>query len=188
MKVLKAVRRSESDRYYDEALLAKLDQEQGRRRLCNNEVEMLIAVRVCTTLLHQAYEETLQPLAKEAGADRRLRLAITMLDHAADLLSDKVSGAQLISIANNSNDATITLSAAPLEHQGWVNISWRALSHIVNRALESCEMCCSCTYVESKDCALRRAFEQVPSMLPIAREAAKKDKRSCPYRRMVLDE
>lgn len=188
MKVLRAARRGEPDKYYDEQLLAKLDETQGRKRISNAEVEMLIAVKVASGLLHQAYDEVLKPFAQYAGADRRLRQAITMIDNACDQLCDKVSGAQLISIGNNANDATITLSAAPLEHQGWVNISWRALSQIVNRALETCDLCCSCDYLQSKDCALRRAFEQVPSMLPIARDAAKKDKRSCPYRRIVLDE
>lgn len=188
MKVLRAVRRGEPDKYYDEQLLAKLDQEQARKRLNNAEVEMLIACKVCLHLLIQAHEDVLQPFAAYSGADRRLKSAITMLNNACQQMSDKVSSAQLITIANNANDATITLSAAPLEHQGWVNISWRALAHIVNRALESCEMCCSCDYLQSRDCALRKAFEQVPSMLPIAREAAKQDKRSCPYRRMILEE
>ena len=187
MKVLRAVKRGEPDKYYDEKLLAQMDEDQGRKRISNAEVEMLIACKVCLHLLIQAQEDVLTPFAQYAGADRRLRTAITMLNNACQLMSDKVSGAQLITIANNANDATITLSAAPTAHQGWVNMPWRALSHIVNRALESCEMCCSCDYLQSKDCQLRKAYEQVPSMLPIAREAAKQDKRSCPYRRIVLD-
>lgn len=187
MKCLRATRRGEPDKYYDEDILAKLDEEQGRKRLNNAEVEMLIACKVSLNLLLQAYEDVLGPFAQYAGADRRLKQAITMLNNACQLMSDKVSGAQLITIANNANDATITLSAAPATSQGWVNISWRALSQIVNRALETCEMTCDCDFVQSRKCTLCKAYEQVPSMLPLARVAAKQDGRSCPYRRMICD-
>lgn len=188
MKCLRATRRGEADKYYDEALLAKLDEEQGRRRLNNAEVEMLIASKVALHLLIQAYEDVLGSFATESGADRRIKTAISLLNNGLQLMSDHVSGAQLITIANNANDATITLSAAPTGSQGWVNIPWSALSHIVNRALETCEMTCDCDYRQSSQCALRKALEQVPSMLPLAREASKKDKRSCPYRRLVCEE
>lgn len=188
MKCLRATRRGEADKYYDEKLLAQLDEDQGRRRLSNAEVEMLIACKVALNLLIQAREDVLGPLAVYAGADRRLRTAISMLNNACQLMSDKVSGAQLITIANNANDVTVTLSAAPTSSQGWVNIPWTALVHIVNRALETCEMTCDCDNRESGKCMLRKAYEQVPSMLPLAREAAKQDKSSCPYRRLVCEE
>lgn len=188
MKCLRAKCPGGTDKYYDEAALARMDEDQGRKRLNNAEVEMLIACKVSLHLLMQAYEEVLRPFAEYAGADRSLKTAISMLNNACQLMSDKTSGAQLITIANNANDATVTLSAAPTCAQGWVNIPWTSLAHIVNRALETCEMTCDCDNRESGKCVLRKAYEQVPSMLPLAREAAKQDKSSCPYRRLVCEE
>lgn len=182
MKCLRATRRGEADKYYDEQLLAKMDDDQGRVRLNNAEVEMLIASKVALHLLIQAYEDVLGDFAVYAGADRRLKQAITMLNNALQLMSDKTSAAQLITIANNANDATVTLSAAPTSSQGWVNIPWTALSQIVKRALETCEMACNMDSLQSRRCQLCKAFSQIPSLQMLARDAAKKDRSSCPYR------
>lgn len=187
MKILRAVSRGKPPAMYDEKILAQLDEEQGRRRLNNAEVDMLIALKVGTNLIMQAYEDVLQPFAQYAGADRRIRQAIALLCNANRLLSDKIAGAQLITIANNTDDNSISLSSMPKQKPGCINIDWQALCHIVNRALESCEMTCTCDLIQSKRCELRRAFEQVPSLALAARVQAKKDKRSCPYMMLELD-
>ena len=148
---------------------------------------MLIALKVGTNLIMQAYEDVLQPFAQYAGADRRIKQAIALLCNANQMLSDKISGAQLITIANNTDDNSISLSSMPRQQPGCVNIDWQTLCHITNRALESCEMSCTCNLYQSKECQLRRAFEQVPSLALAARVQAKKDKRICPYMMLELD-
>lgn len=185
MKILRATGRGKPPKVYDEKILARIDEEQGRRRLNNAEVDMLIAVKVATNLLIQAYEDVLQPFAKYAGADRRLKQAITMLCNANQIMSDKICGAQLITIANNTDDNSISLSSMPTQKPGNVNIDWASLCHIVNRALETCEMTCTCDLIQSKQCPLRKAYEQVPSVALAARTQAKKDKSTCPY--MLLE-
>lgn len=187
MKILRAVSRGKPPAMYDEKILAQLDEEQGRRRLNNAEVDMLIALKVGTNLIMQAYEDVLQPFAQYAGADRRIKQAIALLCNANQLLSDKISGAQLITIANNTDDNSISLSSMPKQKPGMINIDWQALCHIVNRALENCEMTCTCDLIQSKQCDLRRAFEQVPSLALAAKVQAKKDKRSCPYMLLELN-
>lgn len=187
MKILRAVSRGKPPAMYDEKILARLDEEQGRRRLNNAEVDMLIALKVGTNLIMQAYEDVLQPFARYAGADRRLKQAITLLCHANQMLADKIAGAQLITIANNTDNNSISLSSMPTQKPGNVNIDWAALCHITNRALETCEMTCTCDSLQSRQCALRRAFEQVPSLALAAKVQAKKNKRNCPYMLLEMD-
>ena len=187
MKILRAVACGKPPAMYDEKILAKLDEEQGRRRLNNAEVDMLIALKVGTNLIMQAYEDVLQPFAQYAGADRRLKQAIALLCNANQLIADKISVAQLITIANNTDNNSISLSSMPTQKPGNVNIDWSALCHIVNRALETCEMTCTCDSLQSRDCVLRRAFEQVPSLALEAKVQAKKNRRSCPYRMLEME-
>ena len=187
MKILRAVSRGKPPAMYDEKILAQLDEQQGRRRLNNAEVDMLIALKVGTNLIMQAYEDVLQPFAQYAGADRRLKQAITLLCHANQMLADKIAGAQLITIANNTDNNSISLSSMPTQKPGNVNIDWAALCHITNRALETCEMTCTCDALQSRQCVLRRAFEQVPSLALAAKTQAKKDRRNCPYMLLEMD-
>lgn len=187
MKILRATARGQMAMAYDEKELALQDEQKGRRRLNNAEVDMMIALKVGINFILQAYEDVLQPFAQYAGADRRMKQAIALLCNANRMMSDKIAGAQLITIANNTDDNSVSLSSMPKQKPGCINIDWQALCHIVNRALESCEMTCTCDLIQSKQCDLRRAFEQVPSLALAARVQAKKDKTSCPYMMLELN-
>lgn len=187
MRVLKASAPGERDKVYDEALLLRMDELQGRRRLCNNEVEMLIAASTCAHLMMEA-EEVLQPLAREVGAARRITLAITMLRNALQLMSDKVCGDQLITIANNANGATVTLSAPGVAMPGWVNLRWDTVSQLVNTVQTTCHLTCTKDSLQARHCPLYKALSQIPSLQMAAREVTRTERHCCPYRLLMIEE
>lgn len=177
MKILRAACKGELDKMYDEKVLARLDEEQGRKRLSSGQVEALISMTVGQQLLRTGYD-ALRSHAQYAGADRRLNMAIPMAGNAISQLSDKISGEQLITISNNTQGVCITLSADPMD--GQVNVSYKHLARIVASALDTCELSCTMTREESKSCPLRRAYECVPGMKLAARQNSK-DATRCPY-------
>lgn len=188
MRCLRATAPGERDKYYDEALLARMDEEQGRRRLSNAQVEMVIACHVATHLLIEAYDSTVRPLAVDAGAHRRISMAITMLRNGMQQISDRVSADQLITIANNANDATITLSAAPTAAPGWVNLPWPVVAQLVNNVLLTCELSCNRDPLQARTCPLYKALSQIPSLQMAAKDVLRTDRSGCPYRRLMCEE
>lgn len=183
MKILRAACKGELDKVYDEQVLARLDKEQGRKRMNSAQVEALISMVVGQQLLHNGYD-TLRSHAKYAGADRRLNMAIPMAGNAISQLSDKISGEQLITISNNTQGVCITLSAEPMD--GQVNVSYKRLARIVSAALETCELSCACNREQSKACELRRAYECVPGMKLAAKQNSK-DPDRCPYAGLEIE-
>lgn len=171
-----------SDQYYDLDKLRKTDAEQGRKQLNGAEVEAMVAISVARQLAEDAYK-VLKPHAAMSGATRRLNMAIPMLRNANMLMSGKVAGRQLLTIANNANDVEITLSAAPAA--GAININRDAMMHIVNRAFEACEFC-TCNREQSKVCQLRAAYNNVPGVKAAAKENSK-DPDRCPYAGLVME-
>lgn len=91
----------------------------------------------------------------------------------------RVSGAELSAIMGLIAAGNVLVSTAPdlYDHA----------EHICNRAMEQCDLCCTCTRDQSKDCLLRRAFDQVPGCKENAKKYARKDATSCPYRGMEME-
>lgn len=183
MRMIRSRDKSGHDAYYDAEYLRRLDAEQGRRQLNAAEVEAMIAMSVARQLAEDAWE-VLKPHAEYSGAAQRLRTAIPMIRNANVLMADKVRGQQLLTIANNSNDTTITLSAQPMA--GCINLDRTTLMHICNRATEVCDLICTATREESKSCQLRRALSNVPGIREAAR-AGSSDPGRCPYAAIRLE-
>lgn len=177
MKILRASVKGQPDKVYDEEKLAKLDEEQGRKRLSSGEVEALISLSTGRQLMVDGYAK-LKEHAKYAGATRRLNMAIPMAYNAIQQMTSKVSGAQMITVINNTNNVCISLSADPID--GQCNISYNNMSRIAAAALETCTLSCIYNREESKRCPLRRAYECVPG-LKIAAKGNSKDASRCPY-------
>lgn len=183
MKILRSRAPDGADTYYDADKLRKIDQEQGRRQLNSAEVEAMVAISVARQLAEDAYT-VLRNHAKLAGATRRLNMAIPMLRNANKLMSGMVAGKQLLTISNNANDVEVILSAQPMP--GKINVDRNTMMHICNRAMEYCDLMCSCTREESKKCRLRAALSNVPGVKAAAR-ANSSDPERCPYADLVME-
>lgn len=183
MKVLRAAVKGEMDKVYDEKELARLDEEQGRRRLNSGQVEALIALSAGRQLMQDGYE-SLRDHAKYSGAARRLNMAIPMAYNAIKKMTEKVCGEQIITISNNTRGISITLSADPMD--GQINISYRSMAQIVSAALDTCELSCTCSREESKRCQLRRAYDCVPGMKLAAKQHSS-DPQRCPYAGLEIE-
>lgn len=182
MKILRATSRGELDKWYDEKALKNLDDEQGRRRLCGAEVEALIGFATASNLINRT-TPVLEDLAKESEAIRRVKLAKAMLHNAVPILCRKVQSSQLITIANNINDVSITLSAYPTG--GYCNIEWSNMMAICDQAMATCQMGCDKSRDESKGCPVRKALETVPGLRDV--KNSRGNTKDCPFAGIELD-
>ena len=160
MKVLKGGT-GEKDQFFSKEYLKRADDEQNRRRICGAEVEAYIGLATASSLMERS-APVLERLAKDTGNGVRIKQASTLLSNATKKMGYGVSAAQLISIANNCRDVTITISSTPVD--GCCNVDWKAMQAICDAALEGCCKFCGSSRSESKKCGLRKALELVPGV------------------------
>lgn len=162
----------------------RINEIGGRQRISGEEQEAMIGLLAASKLMnlcgpilldHAAYAGKKSQLKRLNTQFRRLMLA----------LSQKIETRQMGAIANQMTDVNITVSASYVP--AMVNIKLDDLIHICNRAMEFCDMCCTCTREESKQCELRRALELVPGVKEAGKEYARKDATRCPYRGMEME-
>lgn len=189
MKTLKASTGTKQhlDRYYDPEVLKQLDIEQGRRRLTWREVDGVIALLVARQLITDA-SEALSGMSRDVGAYNGIKSAEGHLKRALGLLRDKISGSQLISIANNVNDCDVSISANPVcGDRQMINIDRQHMQHIVNQACRGCDYTCTCNREESRMCELRRALDCVPGVKKQAKQDWN-DHTKCPYQMFEMED
>lgn len=182
MKILRATSKGEMDKWYDEAALKRLDEEQGRRRLNGAESEALIGFATASNLCTKTLP-VLEKVAEETGITKRMKQIATMLHNTVPILARKVDSSQLISMANNINDVSIVLSANPTP--GYCNISWADLQTICNHAMSTCEMGCALSRDESKRCPVRKALSHVPGIRDVRKSRG--NTKECPFAGIALE-
>lgn len=177
MKCLRANNPGERDRYYDRAKLAQLDREQGRVRMNAAEHQSMLYLITGRWLIEEAMQG-LKPFCKAAGSYRRIASALPMIANAIKKNTDHICSDQLISMANNVENMTVTLTAQP-NGSGCLNVNYDVLNAICGQALSACDMCVK-TRAESKACPVRRAYDMIPAMKLAARQNSM-DAEQCPY-------
>ena len=177
MKCLRANNPGERDRYYDRAKLAQLDRDQGRVRLNSAEHQSMLYLITGRWLIEEALQG-LKPFCRAAGSYRRIKPALSMIANAIQKNTDHICSDQLISMANNVENMTVTLTATP-NGSGCLNVNYDALNAICGQALSACDMCAK-TREESKRCHVRRAYDMIPTMKQAARQNSM-DAAQCPY-------
>lgn len=176
MKMLRAQQKGELDKIYDEKLLRSIDQTQERRRLSGAEVEAFIGFATAHNLIERS-APVLSKLAEATGNAVRIRQALALSGNAVKMLARGVSAAQLITIANNVNDTTITISSSPVD--AFCNVDWRAMQVICDVVLGNYCKWCDCGRDKSKACDLRKALEQVPGVRTAVKAVGNSE--DCPF-------
>lgn len=163
--------------------VAAINQEQHRRRITGHEMECMMGMVTAGNLILQT-APALYDHAAYIGKLPNLKRMVTQMRRLITKLNMAVEVRQMGAICGQMENAHITVSADYVP--GWVNIRLDDLLHICNRAMEYCDMCCTCTREESKDCQLRKALELVPGVKEQGKEYARKDATRCPYRGMEM--
>lgn len=169
---------------YTAEQVARINQEQHRRRLSGAEMEAMTAAITAGNILIQT-APVLHDQAAHIGKHSQLKRLVTQLRRLLTKLNMAVEVRQMGAICGQLEKMKICVSAEPVAR--YVNIRHDTLMHICNRALEFCDMCCTCTREESKQCELRRALELVPGVKEAGKEIARKDATRCPYRGMEME-
>ena len=145
-------------------------------------MEALISFATGANLIENNMDR-LARMAQETGCSTQLKRCRTMAGNLLKQLGKGVSASQLITIANNCNDTTVTISSAPTA--GYCNIEWKAMHTLCDAAIDACCWCCDCTRDKSKDCGLRKALETVPGVREAIKTAG--NTADCPFAGTGLD-
>ena len=162
----------------------EINREQNRRRLNGAELEAMTALITAGNIIIQT-APVLFDQAEHIGKKRQLKGTVTQFRRLMTKLNMAVEVRQMGAICGQLENAKICVSAEPVAR--YVNIRHDTLMHICNRAMEFCDMCCTCTREESKECELRRALELVPGVKEAGKDIARKDATRCPYRGMEME-
>ena len=162
----------------------RINTEQNRRRVNGAEMEAMMALITAGNILIQSAPVLLDH-ADHIGKRSQLKRLVTQYRKLMTKLNMAVEVRQMGAICGQLENARICVSAEPVAR--YVNIRHDTLMHICNRAMEMCDMCCTCTREESKQCELRRALELVPGVKEHGKEIARKDATRCPYRGMEME-
>lgn len=160
---------------------AAIDADEGRQRLTNDQMEAMIVLRGAYLIARKALP-IIKPFCKRTGAGRMLAAAMGGMGKALEQIFCKVSSRQFKTLQANTTGVAVTVSSVKVP--AMVNIDVDHLRMITDRALEACEMYCTASCQESKQCLLRRAYEQVPMLGEIQRGAGQRD---CPYMGVRLE-
>lgn len=161
-----------------------INREGNRQRLSGNEMEQMIGFIAAGNLLRQCAVQ-LADFARETGDLAFLKRVSTNLKTIAVRLATHVEVRQMGAIMNQTDRAKLTVSAEYTP--AMVNIKLDDLMVLCNQAMEMCDMMCTCTRDESKNCVLRQALELVPGVKQQGKEYARKDATRCPYRGMEME-
>jgi hypothetical protein len=162
----------------------RINTEQNRRRVNGAEMEAMMALITAGNILIQSAPVLLDH-ADHIGKRSQLKRLVTQYRKLMTKLNMAVEVRQMGAICGQLENARICVSAEPVAR--YVNIRHDTLMHICNRAMEMCDMCCTCTREGSKQCELRRALELVPGVKEQGKEFARKDATRCPYRGLEME-
>lgn len=169
---------------YSEEQLRRKNEAEGRIRLSGGPLDGLIMFAVASNIL-ETYIDDVVMIAAEAQVLGKIRAVRTMLRNAVKQITSKVDSKQVLTLVNNLQRNTVTISSLPVPAA--VNVPMEDMLHICNRALETCEMVCNCTREESKHCRLRAALDCVPGAKSQAKERARADASQCPYKGIEME-
>ena len=162
----------------------RINKAGGRQRISGEEQEAMIGLLAASKLMNLCGPILLDHAAY-VGKKTHLKRLNTQFRRLMVALSQKIETRQMGAITNQMTDVNITVSAGYVP--AMVNIKLDDLIHICNRAMEYCDMCCSCTRDQSKECVLRQAFDLVPGAKQAAKDVARKDATRCPYRGLEME-
>lgn len=162
----------------------RLNREQNRRRANGAEMEAMMAAITAGNLLIQT-APVLYEHADHIGKRPQLKRLVTQLRRLLTKLNMAIEVRQMGAVCGQFENARISVSAEPAAR--YINIRQEDLLHICNRAMEQCDMCCTCTREESKVCKLRHALELVPGVKEQGKQYARMDATKCPYRGMEME-
>ena len=170
---------------YTTEQVEQINAMQNRRRITGHEMECMQALITAGNLIINVYGDLLEHAA-HIGKRANLKRLVTQMRRLFTALNMAVDVRQMGAIVGQIQNMHITVSSDYVP--GWVNIKLDDLLHICNRAMEFCDMCCTRTREESKQCELRRALELVPGVKEQGKEIARKDATKCPYRGLEMEE
>lgn len=153
----------------------QMDRDEGRIRIPNSALEAMVTLQASLVVAGKA-AESMAPFVKKTGAGKMLKCHIAGMRRSIRDMLCKVSSSQNRTLQANTQLVSITVSSGRVP--AMINIDVEDMEHICNRALETCELMCTCTREESKNCRLRHAFEQVASGCV---ETIRQDATKCPY-------
>lgn len=169
---------------YTQEQVDAINQEQHRRRVNGAEMEAMMAMVAAGNLMIHA-SQALYDHADHIGKRPQLKRLVTQFRRLTTRLNMAVEVRQMGAICGQFERAKISISAEPSPR--YVNIRQEDLLHICNRAMEFCDLCCTCTREESKNCKLRQALDLVPGAKQAAKDVARTDSTRCPYRGMEME-
>lgn len=152
---------------------AQLDRDEGRERLTNDALEALVILDACQQLQLRAAEK-LAGFRRKTGRGRMLNAHIAAIGKQVCGMLEKVSSGQVMTLQANTRKVSLTVSSARVPCK--VNIDVEDLVALANQAMEACSLSCTKSPKDMRQCAVRRALEQVPSMAVRTGRGAE-----CPY-------
>ena len=161
-----------------------INREQNRRRISGQQMECMTALVTAGNLVIQSVPP-LFDLADHIGKKRQLKSLVTQMRKLFTALNMAVEVRQMGAICAQVENNHIAVCADHVP--GYINIRREDMMEICNRAMEQCDMLCTCTREESKTCKLRRALEVVPGVKEQGKAYARKDATRCPYRGMEME-
>ena len=187
MRTLRAANPGTRDRYFDKARLAQLDRDQGRTPLNARQQQNVMYLSTGRWLVEEGLYG-LEGYLRKVGAWRRLRIALPLIQNSLQIVADHMTCNQLLSMANNLEGMVVTMSASPVTNPGGgcINVSYNAINAICGQALHACDLCAK-TRGQSRDCPVRKAFDQVPALQLAARQIDM-GAEACPYMGLEVPE
>lgn len=147
-----------------------------RQRLTGSEIDALIRINAACCLLDTAIPD-LEGLIARTGA-KMLKPVAAHVVKLCQKLAMGVPLTQIRTVEANTANSFVICSADQVPQ--FTNVRHEYLSEIVKQASKQCDLECTKTREQSKQCPLRRAFENIPGMKEAARANAN-DAEHCPY-------
>lgn len=147
-----------------------------RQRLTGSELDALIRINAASCLLDTAIPD-LEGLIARTGT----RMLKPVSAHVVKLCQQLAMGVPLTQIKSaEANTANSFVICSADQVPQYTNIRHEYLKEIVRQASKQCDLECTKSREQSKQCPLRKAFESIPGMKEAARINAN-DAEHCPY-------
>lgn len=153
---------------YDVSTLRQIDAEDGRTPITGDEARGVVELEAAVETLDDSIAR-LEKHHKKNGHWTMVKAARGMLHKVCVNTLNTVQLEQAIGICNQIDQTEMVLVA---KNQAKPDLTWaietKSLTQIARQAIRMCQMTCTKTRKQAKNCAIRRALMQVPGMADAA--------------------
>lgn len=160
----------------------RTNRAEGRKRLNGTQLDNVIGLIVAKRLGDRCSAE-LESIMKECGSWKDYRAGVRFMQSAIHKTTPKINIEQVAQMANNTANCVTTLSTdKTMLPKTYVGMELRDIVAIADQALNYCAITCQCDALQSRDCLLRKAFDNIPGLKDNDQGGWHLNDNECPYK------